>query len=198
MKSILSTMIALTLTTSAFASTNDVFPQIIHKGDHYVRVTRLTGNPVRVRLEDCQWKLEDQTCEAIGPMESYKESALRKARFWQRANIAASGLGDAAVLIASFYGGVFVGGWAAGSLGLTSGMTGMSAAGEQLMFGTGIATAIGSTGYLAATKNALNPYRQYKIADTINDDVINDRNVEVSNMQEYMEYLNIILRDVKE
>lgn len=177
---------ALLLSSSIFAGVTDVVPKNMKRGDRYVRVTELKKDVVL--FESCIKGFENGGCSVIGRSAGYSIDELTSQRNLENAEILGSSLSAAIGIILT----AGTGAWIGGSIGASSGYI-ISGIGTTLVGGA-VGTAAG--GVLVATVDALNPIEQTQQARVLNSEVIYDRDVEVSDINEYISRLELVLSKI--
>ena len=160
-------------------------PPIFIDGARYVRVTRVDKN--HTSFKDCIKGEEAKTCKQIGPKKFYSISELTSQRTTEFAQMWMAGVADVGIGTAAF----FTGAW----IGLSLESAGVELAADGVM----AAAQTGNVVTLVAAYNidAINPHEQYKQADSINDEVITDKVVGVSDIDLYIDRLNLVLSKLK-
>lgn len=178
---------SLLFTSSLFAGITDVIPKNMKRGDRYVRVTELKKDVIL--FESCIKGFENQNgCSVIGRNAGYSLDELTTQRNVENAEILGSTLSAAIGVILT----AGTGAWVGGSIGASSGYI-ISGIGTTLVGGVVGATA-GSV--LVATVDALNPIEQTLQAQTLNSEVLYDRDVEVSDINDYISRLELVLNKI--
>lgn len=171
--------------TASFAIAKDVIPNSgLKHGASYVRVTKPFED--KVSFESCIFGYEKSTCEFLGNNKYYSVKALTKQKTTESWQVAGSVALDIGLILATV-----------GTAGYVGAATG------ALIYGTGTA---GTTGLIIGTSagvvgnaalitlvDAMNPYEQYKQSQTIHADVVNDNKVPVTNIEDFIERLDLVL-----
>lgn len=178
---------SLLLASSLFAGVTDVVPKNMKRGDRYVRVTELKKDVVL--FESCIKGFESQSgCSVIGRNAGYSLDELTNQRSLENAEILGSTLSAAVGIILT----AGTGAWIGGSIGASSGYI-ISGIGATLVGGAAGAAA-GSV--LVAAVDALNPIEQTQQAQVLNSEIIYDRDVEVSDINDYISRLELVLSKI--
>ena len=184
MKLLFTALLSVSLAAQSFAY--DVEPFRVTSGDRYVRVSRDLQKQT-VTFEDCIFGEENSSCRGIGSNRkgTYLIKDIKSKRTLEYAQVAFAGVADVAVVFACVAGGTAIAGLSGFSL------YGGGSAGIPLWVGVTSGTAAGAAVDYAVAP--LNPYEQYKQAETLNDDVLADRTYIAKDIDTFIERLTVVL-----
>ncbi len=165
----------------ANAHVEDVVPRDFKYGSLYVRVTKTNDN--NVIFKSCRKGMEPQTCSPLGRKAPYTIEELENARRSKNWDAVLATIVDAAIIFAAApYAGIVV-----------AVLLGSGTAGLGVLIGT---LEAGSLVAIAAT--GLNPVAQLQLADTVSNDIINDKkDVPVKNMEKFISRFSKVLSNIR-
>ena len=185
MKKIVLTFALVTLTSTSLLANDDVLPEKLSMGYPYVRITQETDH--KIKFEKCVYGYDSTPCTQLGRKNSYSLNELRSQRTVENFQIAGSLLADAGIVLGLFVGGFFAGPAISGTIGSASALTPAI---------VGATTGTVGSGITIASVDAVNPYEQTKQAQTLNDDVITDKQVLVNNIEDFIDRLDLVLSKI--
>lgn len=171
-------LLTLLLSWEIYASNLDVKPKKIKLGDSYVRITKV--NNEMVKFEDCIYGQEENSCRSLGNKEHYSIKELTSQRNVELLQAIAVVVVESAFLTVS-------GMWTYLYFGL---------GGDALI---GLVMAVGGpvVGFgLPTIIDGINPIVQTKQILSLRNKIINDENVEVSNMEKFIDRLDLVLSKI--
>jgi hypothetical protein len=160
----------------------------------YVRVQDLGTS---VKFEKCVYGHEDASCHQIGPRESYSKKSLWKREHVEGLQLAGAVAGDIAIVAGTVYIGAKVA-LGFGLLGLGGDLAvvgfGSGLAFENLLTSLMVYCGLGAlTGVGATAISIMNPVTQYRQARVIRYAVVNDQDVKVKDMDNFLYHLESVL-----
>jgi hypothetical protein len=181
-------LLALCVSTSAFAEMLDVHPINFPDGTRYVRVTKVEQD--RVSFEDCIKGDEARTCRLLGNRQSYTLEELRSQRSKEYRNGVLSSAGVAALVLLSAGSGVIATGAAGFAADMSVGMT----AAKQIMIGLKtFGVGLGITTWIVTKSKRIDPIQSFKRGNDVGEDVITDQDVTVKSIEDYISRLEMVL-----
>jgi hypothetical protein len=177
-------LLALSISTSAFAEMRDVHPINFTDGSRYVRITKVDQD--RVSFEDCIKGYEARTCRQLGNRQSYTLEDLRTQRSKEYRNGVLSSVGVAALVLLSAGSGVIV----------ANGVATVDSIAAAHAIGIGVKTfgvGLGITTWIVTKSKRINPIQSFKRGNDVGEDVITDQDVPVKSIEDYISRLEMVL-----
>lgn len=177
-------LLILIFTLNAIAAPENVYPK--NRFDSRYIEVELVGD-THIRFSYCKKKND---CRLLGDKGIYAVKDLRSRRTKENLDVLWSALADIGIVVGLAYGGAFVGAIVGTSAGAGS------ASGTLLgaILGTGTGTATGATAIALVDK--INPYEQYKQAETLEKNILADNDVVIDDIEKFVKRLEFVLNKI--
>ena len=185
-----STLAFALLLSSLSSQAKDIVPKDLNQ-KYFVQVTKLANESISFKKCDLH---KVAPCKQIGPRTSYTVEELEEIRHHYKFRGYATAGGEAALVlaVAAATGGV-------GFMTVAAGGGEFSASLCAQIYGYTALTsgaAAGSLAGLNAVVDAINPIKQFDRANTVSEEVLKDRRVEVEDISEVIKDLNHVLSSI--